>query len=88
VLGRDPVELVLLGREEIHEQRPEPGLVQLRGDLAVARAVPPGPAAVGEDDDPGGTVRKDEVAFEHDVAGRDVDSGRDAQFDPPSRSAA
>ena len=50
-----PVAL-LVGGEQVEEQRAKPGLVEHAGDVAVAGAVAAAAAAVGEHHDPGGRL--------------------------------
>jgi hypothetical protein len=72
--ARAGVDLLLLRREQVGQDGREAGILELAGDVAVARAVAAAAAAVGEQDQPARPLRHHDVGPEHDARGRDLEA--------------
>src|SRR5690606_1709538 len=72
-LARHRVDALLLGREQVHEERGEAAGLEACGDVAVARAEAAAARAVREDDDAARGCGQCEVAIEDGVIRGDAD---------------
>ena len=61
MLARSIVDAFFVGREQVHQQRPELRLLHRPGDELIAVAMAAAAAAVGKDDDAAGIDRDNEV---------------------------
>jgi hypothetical protein len=77
------VELFLLRREQVGQDGRQAGVLELAGDVAVARAVAAAAAAVGEQDQSLRRLRHHDVGLEHDARGRDLDAPVDGVHGGP-----
>jgi hypothetical protein len=64
---------VLVEGQQIGQCRRESAPVQLAGDVAIARAVPPASAAVGEHDQSPGAIRHREIGLQRHARGEYLD---------------
>jgi hypothetical protein len=71
--GGSEIGLLLLGGEQVDEQRGEARWAERARDGAVARAEAPAAGAVGEDDDAAGARRHGQRALQRDGVGTDVE---------------
>ena len=76
VLACSNVDRLLVGGQQVQEQRGEPGFVEGAGDLCVARAQATGAAAVREQHDPAGCVGNGQRSLEPERKNLDVERAR------------